>query len=129
MRNQLTKVFLVVSLAGFGALACSSSSTTPNPGTAGTSGGGKGGGAAGAAGGAAGSSAAGAGGGAAGAGGGAAGAGGGAAGAGGGAAGTSGGGGAPAINAGLLNAPAATGVTAITPTRQAPTFTPANCPQ
>ena len=47
MRNHLKKVFLVVSLAGFGAMACSSSSPTPNPGTAGTSGGGKGGGAAG----------------------------------------------------------------------------------
>ena len=32
------------------------------------------------------------------------------------------------VNAALLNAPAAAGVTAIAPTRTPPTFTPAACP-
>jgi hypothetical protein len=32
------------------------------------------------------------------------------------------------VNLANINAPAATGVTAIAPTRTPPTFTPANCP-
>ena len=110
MSKHLKNFFLVVALSGFGAMACSSGTNNSATGGAGGVGGAGTGGAAGAAGSGAGGSG----------------------GAGGGTGGSTaavcpgaGVGGASAMNLAIVNA-ATTG--GITPTRTAPTFTPATCP-
>ena len=111
MRRHLTNFFLVVTLAGFGTLACSSGSSggtggTATGGAAGAGTGGVGGGAGAGTGGAAGAA--------------------GSSGTGG--AGGAGGQSAAQVNLAIINAAPATGVTAVTPSRTAPAFTSASCP-